>query len=33
MAKRRGNIYGRRTARRRMKNKRRYYVSRGGIRL
>lgn len=33
MAKRRGNIYGKRTARKRMRNKRHYYVSRGGIRL
>lgn len=33
MAKRRGSVYGKRTARRRMKGKRRYYISRGGIRL
>lgn len=28
-----GRTYGRRTAKRRMKRKRRYYISRGGIRL
>lgn len=33
MKRRKGNIYGRRTAKRRMKGKRRYYISRGGIRL